>query len=193
MTYQPKILAFAGSLRRDSFNKKAVRTAAEGARAAGAEVNFIDLKDFPVPVYDGDLEAEEGLPEAAFALQELLLAHDGLLIASPEYNSGISSSLKTYLDWTSRPRGKQRAGDCYHGKTVVLMAASPGALGGIRGLPQARSILGAMGALVLPEDFALGRAHEAFDEQGAAKDERVRARLEHLGKTLAEFLIKLNG
>ena len=193
MTYQPKILAFAGSLRRESFNKKAVRLAAEGARAAGAEVTFLDLKDYPVPVYDGDIEAEEGLPEAAVALQELLLAHDGLLIASPEYNSGISSSLKTYLDWTSRPRGALKSGDCYRGKTIALMAASPGALGGIRGLPQARSILGSMGALMLPEDFALGRAHEAFDETGAAKDERVGARLENLGKTLAEFLIKLNG
>ena len=143
--------------------------------------------------FDGDLEAEEGLPEAAVALQEMLLAHDGLLIASPEYNSGISSSLKTYIDWTSRPRGELKAGACYHGKTVTLMAASPGALGGIRGLPQARSILGAMGALVLPDDFALGRAHEAFDDEGAAKDEYVRRKLENLGKTLTEFLIRLNG
>ncbi len=191
MTYQPKILAFAGSLRRDSFNKKAVRIAAAGARNAGAEVRFGDLKDYPVPVYDGDFEAENGLPETIVALQDLMLAHDGLLVASPEYNSGISSSLKTYIDWTSRPRGEMRSGACYAGKVATLMAASPGALGGIRGLPQARSILGSLGAIVLPEDFALGKAHEAFDEDGAAKDDFVRRKLDGLGRNLAEFLIKL--
>jgi chromate reductase, NAD(P)H dehydrogenase (quinone) len=193
MTYQPKILAFAGALRRESLNKKAVRLAAEGARAAGAEVTFIDLKDFPVPVYDGDIEAESGLPEAAVRLQELMLAHDGFLIASPEYNSGISSSLKTYIDWTSRPRGEHKAGASYGGKAAAVMSASPGALGGIRGLPQLRSILGTMGVVVLPEDFALGKAHEAFDEDGAAKDDFVRRKLEALGRDLVEFLVKIKG
>jgi chromate reductase len=193
MSYQPKILAFAGSLRKDSFNKKTVKIAAEGARKAGAEVTFIDLKDFPVPLHDGDDEAAFGLPEHAIRLQEIMLAHDGFLISSPENNSGISGALKTYIDWTSRPRGEMAAGACYAGKAVALMAASPGALGGIRGLPQVRSILGTMGVYLLPDDFALGKAHEAFNEDGSAKAEFVQNKLEGLGEMLAEFLTKLKG
>lgn len=191
MTYTPKILAFAGSLRKGSFNKKAVKIAVQGAEKAGAEVTYIDLKDFPVPIYDGDLEAAEGLPENAIKLQELMLAHDGFLISSPEYNSGISGTFKTYIDWTSRPRGELKAGDCYTGKAVSLMSASPGGLGGIRALPNVRSIFGTMGVYVLPEDFSLAKAHEAFNEDGTAKSEFVQNTLERLGKNLAEFLVKL--
>ena len=110
MTYTPKILAFAGALRKDSTNKKALKIAVQGAEKAGAKVTFIDLKDFPVPLYDGDLEATDGLPENAVKLIETMLAHDGFLIASPEYNSGISGTLKTYIDWTSRPHGELKAG-----------------------------------------------------------------------------------
>lgn len=191
MAYQPKILAFAGAMRKDSTNKKTVKIAIEGARKAGADVTFIDLKDFPVPLYDGDLEAESGLPENAIKLQELMLAHDGFLIASPEYNSGISGTLKTYIDWTSRPRGELKAGACYGGKAVSLMSASPGGLGGIRALPNVRSILGTMGVYVLPDDFALAKAHEAFNEDGSAKSDFVQSALEKLGSNLAEFLRKL--
>src|SRR6185295_2879266 len=103
---QPKILAFAGSMRKDSFNKKLIRVAAEGARSAGAEVTLIDLKDFPLPVYDGDLEAAEGLPAGAKKLKELFLQNQGLLIASPEYNSSIPGTLKNAIDWVSRPATK---------------------------------------------------------------------------------------
>lgn len=191
MSYQPKILAFAGALRRDSTNKKTVLVAAEGARKAGAEVTLIDLKDFPVPLYDGDLETAEGLPENAIRLQELMLAHDGFLISSPEYNSGISGTLKTYIDWTSRARGELKAGACYSGKGVALMSASPGALGGIRALPNVRSILGTMGVYVLPEDYCLGRSHEAFNGDGSPKDDFVLGKLEGLGRKLAEFLRKI--
>src|SRR5262249_29719722 len=99
----PRILAFAGSTRRDSFNKKLAGIAADGARAAGAEVTFIDLRDYPLPLYDGDLEAEKGLPEQAQRLKKLFLDHDGLLISSPEYNSSISGVLKNTIDWVSRP------------------------------------------------------------------------------------------
>src|SRR3954469_3729847 len=100
---KPRILAFAGSLRRDSFNKKLVKIAAHGARAAGADVTEIDLKELPLPVYDGDLETAEGLPQNAKKLKELFVAHQGLLIASPEYNSSISAALKNVIDWVSRP------------------------------------------------------------------------------------------
>lgn len=193
MSYQPKILAFAGSTRKDSLNKKTVKIAAEGARKAGAEVNFIDLKDFPVPLYDGDDEAANGLPENAVRLQEIMLAHNGFLISSPENNSGISGVLKTYIDWTSRPRGDLKAGAAYGGKVCVIMAASPGGLGGLRGLFDLRKVLYTMGVIVLPEEFALSKAHEAFNEDGSAKSEFVQNKLEDLGKTLAEFLAKMNG
>jgi NAD(P)H-dependent FMN reductase len=193
MSFSPKILAFAGSLRRDSFNKKTVKIAIEGALKAGAEVTYLDLKDFPVPIYDGDLEAESGLPENAIKLQELMLAHDGFLISSPEYNSGISGTFKTYIDWTSRPRGELKAGACYGGKAISLMSASPGGLGGIRALPNVRSIFGTMGVYVLPEDFSLAKAHEAFNEDGTAKSEFVQTTLERLGANLVEFLQKMKG
>lgn len=193
MSYTPKILAFAGAMRKDSTNKKTVKIAIEGARKAGAEVTYIDLKDLPVPLYDGDLEAESGLPENAVKLQELMLAHDGFLIASPEYNSGISGTLKTYIDWTSRPNGEHKAGACYGGKAAVIMSASPGGLGGVRALPNVKSILGTMGVHVLPDEFALAKSHEAFNEDGSAKSEFVQNKLEDLGKTLTEFLMKLKG
>ncbi|HMS40536.1 MAG TPA: NAD(P)H-dependent oxidoreductase [Pyrinomonadaceae bacterium] len=193
MTYQPKILAFAGSLRKDSLNKKTVKIAAEGARKAGADVTFIDLKDFPVPIYDGDIEASEGLPENIVKLQELMLEHDGFLIASPEYNGGISGAFKNYIDWTSRPPGEMKAGACYGGKFAAIMSASPGGLGGIRALPDLRRIIASMGVHVLAEDFALAKAHEAFDEEGNAKTEFVQNALENLGKNLAEILMKVKG
>ena len=103
MTDQPTILAFAGSTRADSFNKKMVRIAADGARNAGAEVTLVDLRDYAMPVYDGDLEAAEGPPAAAQAFKKLMSAHDGFLIAAPEYNSSISAVLKNTIDWVSRP------------------------------------------------------------------------------------------
>ncbi|HRH42251.1 MAG TPA: NAD(P)H-dependent oxidoreductase [Pyrinomonadaceae bacterium] len=192
MSYQPKILAFAGALRKDSTNKKTVKVAVEGARKAGAEVTLIDLKDFPVPLYDGDIESSVGIPENAVKLQELMREHDGFLIASPEYNSGIPGTLKTYIDWTSRPHSEHRAGASYGGKVVIIMSASPGALGGLRGLIDLRKVLSTMGVIVLPNEFAVSKSHEAFNEDGSAKVEFVQNTLEGLGKTLTEFLIKLN-
>jgi len=192
MSYTPKILAFAGALRKDSLNKKMLKIAVEGAIKAGAEVTLIDLKDFMVPLYDGDLEAESGLPENAVKLQDLMIAHDGFLIASPEYNSGISGTLKTFIDWTSRPHSERQAGASYGGKAAVVMSASPGGLGGIRALPTVKSILGTMGVHVLPDEFALGKAHEAFHPDGSAKAEFVQNKLESLGRALADFLAKFH-
>src|SRR6266446_5332539 len=99
----PRILAFAGSTRAASFNKRLVRIAARGAEAAGAEVTVIDLRDLPLPLFDQDQEAAEGPPENAKRLKALMVASDGFLIASPEYNSSISAVLKNTIDWASRP------------------------------------------------------------------------------------------
>src|SRR5262245_45037477 len=131
----PRILSFGGALRRDSFNQKLAAIAAQGAREAGAEVTLIALRDFPMPVFDGDLEDASGLPEGAKKLKALFREHHGLLIASPEYNSSISGALKNAIDWVSREETDDEPPlSALSGKTAVLMSASPGALGGLRGL-----------------------------------------------------------
>src|SRR5277367_38947 len=141
MAYVPKILAFAGSTRKESFNKKLVKIAADAARAAGAQVTYLDLREIPMPLYDGDLETEQGIPENAKKFKTMLLAHDGLLISAPEYNSSISGVLKNAIDWASRPLAGEAPLACFAGKAATLMSASPGALGGLRGLVIVRSLL----------------------------------------------------
>jgi NAD(P)H-dependent FMN reductase len=189
----PRILAFAGSLRRDSFNKRLVSIAAHGAREAGAEVTLIDLKDFPLPLFDQDLEAEQGMPENGKKLKKLFTDHDGLLIASPEYNSSITAVLKNAIDWVSRPAPGEPPLVAFRGKVATLMSASPGALGGLRGLVHVRSILGNIGVVVLPEQVAVAKAHEAFQPDGSLVDPKQQTGIEALGKALTSFLRKLKG
>lgn len=186
----PRILTFAGSLRKDSFNKKLVSIAAQGAREAGAEVTVIDLKDFPLPVFDQDYEAEQGMPETGKRLKKLFIEHDGLLIAAPEYNSSITAVLKNTIDWVSRPAPGEPPLVAFKGKVATLMSASPGALGGLRGLVHVRSILGNIGVIVLPDQIAVPKAHEAFSSEGSLADLKLQATIQGLGRTLAEFLGK---
>lgn len=188
----PKILAFAGSTRSGSFNKKLASLATEAARAAGAEVTLIDLRDFPLPLYDGDLENESGLPENAKKLKTLMRAHDGFMISSPEYNSSVSGVLKNAIDWASREETDDEPPlVCFRGKVAVLFSASPGALGGLRGLVHLRAILGNIGVIVLPDQLAVSVAHEAFDESGRLKDTKRAAQLAGIARGLADFLVKL--
>lgn len=192
MPYKPKILAFAGSLRTDSFNKKLVKIAVQGAQAAGAEVTYIDLRDYSLPVYDGDLEAKEGLPENAIKLKNLMYQHDGLLISAPEYNSSISGALKNAIDWISRQATPDEVYlSCFMGKVAALMSASPGALGGLRGLVTVRSILENIHVHVLPDQKTISKAEEAFLPDGTLKEERHTKEIQNLGKKLTEILIKL--
>jgi NAD(P)H-dependent FMN reductase len=186
----PRLLAFAGSLRRDSFNKKLVQIAAGAARRAGAAVTVIDLKDYPLPIYDGDLEAASGIPENGLKLKKLFLDHDGLLLSCPEYNSSITAVLKNTIDWVSRPVAGEASLACFTGKVATLMAASPGALGGLRGLVHVRSILGNINVIVLPEQLAVSKAREAFTTDGTLKDAKLQAGIEGLGTKLADFLRK---
>jgi NAD(P)H-dependent FMN reductase len=186
-----KILAFAGSTRGGSFNKMLARLAAEKARAAGGEVTYMDLRDYPLPLYDADLEAREGLPGNAVKLKELFLAHDGLLLASPEYNSSISGVLKNAIDWLSRPAKGEAPLAAFQGKVAALFAASPGALGGLRALVHVRAILGNIGVLVLPTQVAVPKAHEAFDESGALRDPKTAEKVAALAVELVATLEKL--
>lgn len=189
---KPRILAFSGSARRGSWNQKLVRAAAEGARKAGCEVTVIDLADFPLPIMDEDLESREGTPANAARLKELFMSHQGLLIASPEHNSSVTALLKNTIDWVSRPIPGQPRMACYLGKVAALVSASPGALGGLRGLVHLRAILGNIEVTVLPQQFALVKAHEAFDADGRLKDPAQQAAAEAPAAALAAVLAKLH-
>ncbi len=192
MASTPKILAFAGSTRIDSYNKKLVKIAAAGAKVAGAEVTYIDLRDLPLPLFDEDLEAKEGLPANARTFKDLLISHQGLLIASPEYNSSLTAVLKNAIDWASRPAPNEAPLAAFAGKVATIMSASPGAIGGLRGLVHLRSILGNIKVLVLPDQVALPKAYEAFDADGTLKDPKQQESIEQLGAGLTKILLKLN-
>ncbi len=170
-----KILAYAGSSRAGSFNRKLIRIAADAARAAGGDVTLVELSDYEMPLYNGDLESSAGLPEKAKAMKALFLSHDGLLFSCPEYNSSITPLWKNTIDWVSRPAPGEKNLECFEGKVAGLVAASPGALGGLRGLVHVRSILGNIGVFVIPKQVAVMKAHEAFDENGALKDAKQTA------------------
>jgi chromate reductase len=188
---KPKILAFAGSTRTESYNKKLVKVAVRGAEAAGADVTLVDLRDLPMPLYDGDLEAKEGIPPNGVKFKQLMLAHRGLLISAPEYNSGISGVLKNAIDWASRELPGEASLACFDKKVAILMSASPGGLGGLRSLAMVRSILSNIRVLVLPQQIAVPRAHEAFNPDGSLKDPKQQAAIQKLGADLADILVKL--
>jgi NAD(P)H-dependent FMN reductase len=191
---QPKIVAFAGSTRTASFNKKLAALGADAARAAGAEVTLVDLRDLALPLFDQDLEEASGLPEGAKRFKTLLRASDGFLIASPEYNSSITAVLKNAIDWASRSESDDEPSlAAFRGKVAALCSASPGALGGLRGLVTLRSILGNIGVTVLPDQVCISSAHEAFDDAGGLKDERKVKQLAKLARALADLASKMKG
>jgi chromate reductase, NAD(P)H dehydrogenase (quinone) len=188
----PRILAFAGSLRTGSWNKKLVAIAANGARAAGAEVTMLDLRDLPMPIYDADEESQHGLPANAKRFKQLLVEHHGVLVASPEYNSSITAVLKNAVDWASRAEPGESPLVAYRGKIAGVMSASPGALGAIRSLATIRALLAHLGMVVVPTQLGVSRAGEAFDESGALKDARQQAAVEKIGTDVVHFVQKLN-
>lgn len=189
----PRILAFAGSLRSESFNKKLVKIAIAGARDAGAEVTYVDLRDYPMPVFDQEIEDRDGLPESAVRLKELFFEHQGLLISAPEYNSSITGVLKNTIDWVSRAAPGEKSVAAFAGKAAALMSASPGALGGLRGLVHLRSILGNIDVLVLPSQVVVPKAGDAFLSDGSLKDKQQEEKVRQLGAKLTQLLKKLHG
>ena len=187
-----RILAFAGSTRKASFNKKLVAVAAKSAEAAGAKVTLIDLADFPLPLFDEDYEAEHGMPENAAKLKQLFIEHNALLIASPEYNSSISAVLKNAIDWISRRAKGEPMKAAFSGKVAAIMSASPSGLGGIRGLVHLRSILQNIGVLVMPDQVMVSEAHSAFEDDGSLSDERKQSGIDTLAEELVETVQKQN-
>jgi chromate reductase len=188
----PRIIAFAGSARDGSHNRKLVQVAAQVARDAGAEVTLLELRDYPLPVYNADIETREGLPPNVGTLKELLYAHHGLLIASPENNASVSALLKNTLDWVSRPSGGPSDMVKLQGKVAAMLTATTGVMGGLRGLVALRAILQTLGVLTLPEQYGLSRAQDAFDAEGRLQDPaaheamaRVVRRLVHVTSKLA--------
>ena len=192
MSNQPKILAFAGSSRIDSFNKKLVKFAMAGASKAGAEVRFIDLLDYPMPLFNEDLEKQEGLPPKVLEFKDLLREHQGFLISCPEYNGSITPLLKNAIDWASRPELNEKPLSCFQGKVAALLATSPGGLGGIRGLVHVRAILEGIGVFVIPDQKAIPQAAQAFDELGQLKDERQAQGVLAIAQKLTEVTAKLS-
>jgi len=169
-----KLLILPGSARRDSVNRKLAGIAAQLATEAGAEVDLIDPADYELPLFSQDLEDAGGLPAAAKQLKAKFLAANAIVFVSPEYNSSITPLMKNFIDWVSRSETDDEPSlAAYRGKVAGLLAASPGALGGLRGLVHLRSILGNIGVLVVPKQFALSGAYDKFDGSGKLTDESV--------------------
>lgn len=186
MTNPLKILAFSGSSRAESLNQKLLLATGEAVRAAGGEVTLVSLRDFPLPLYDGDLEEAEGLPANARKLVELIKDHPGLLIASPEYNSMITPLLKNTIDWCTRADD-----DPFPGRVVAVVSASPGVLGGIRSLQQAQHLLLHLGCHVVPGNTILPQAQKAFGSDGKITDPRALKSVQELATKFVETMTKL--
>ncbi len=193
MAATPRILVFAGSVRQESFNRRLAAIAADAARGAGAEVTLLDLAEYPLPLVNEDLQAEQGVPQPAQALKKLFIEHDALLICCPEYNSGITPLLKNVIDWVSRKEGAEAPLAAFRGKVAGLLSASPSPLGGLRGLVQVRSILGNIGVTVLPDQVTVAKSHEAFQSDGALKDADLAKRVASLAQSVATTAGKLKG
>lgn len=194
-TPNPRLLFFAGSARKNSHNKRLARLAAQIAEANNIPSTFADLADYPMPLYDGDLEAASGQPENAHKLKNLMKAHTGVFIISPEYNASFTPLLKNTLDWISHIRDDGEAPmEVYRTRVFALGAASNGGTGGMRGLSQLRLVLElGIGALVLPDQFLLPRAIDAYDEHGHLKNKDQQEQLKTVIQKLARAARVLHG
>jgi len=190
----PKILAFTGSLRELSYNKRVLNVAVEGARRAGATVDVIDLRDFPMPPMNPDLIADGSFDDSALKFQELMHKYHGLLIATPEYNASVPGHLKNQIDWASRKSPKFGLNEVFKDKFAAMMTASPGSFGGIRCLAHLRAMLSIMGIVVLPSEIAVTFVGQKF-EGGSDKitDDKTKGLLEGLGAALTDMLIRFHG
>ena len=193
MMKKTKIIVLAGSARKESVNKKLARVATKLLFEAGADVEYIDLKDYPMPIYDGDLESECGLPDNAKKIKQKFKEANALVVVSPEYNSSISPLLKNVFDWISRTETENEPTlVAFRGKVAALLSASPGALGGLRGLNHVRDILGNIGVILLPDQLAIGESFKAFDTQGNLVSDKNHDRVKKIMRQLVEVTDSLN-
>ena len=184
-----RILAFGGSLRAASYNHQLAALAARGVRGAGAQVTLIRLRDYPLPIFDEDLESDKGMPENAATLKQLFDEHDGFLIASPEYNSSYTAALKNVIDWVSRATSDDEPPlKVFKGKTAAILAASPGGYGGSRSLDALRTLLENISVTVLKSQVTVAKVHEVMDDQGELKDSKLQTSVLELGSKLAKAL-----
>lgn len=192
---EPRLLFFAGSAREKSWNKRLAKLGHAIAGANGIAATFADLADYPMPIYSGDIETSEGPPENARKLKSLMSVHTGVFIASPEYNASFSPLLKNVIDWVSHIRDEGEAPmHVYRSRVFALGAASPGGMGGLRGLSQLRLVLeNGLGALVLPDQFAVPRATDAFDENGHLKNKDTQEQFKALIQKIARAAHALHG
>jgi chromate reductase len=184
----PKILVFAGSIRTGSHNARLAALAAKLLTLADADVTHISLQDFPMPLFDGDLEAKSGPPDHAVKLKRLMMLHDGVFIASAEYNASLTPLLKNTIDWVSRVRDTTELPlAVFKNRVFALGAASAGTLGGYRSLIALRQVLElGCGATVLPEQVAVRDAPHAFDEHDNLRDPRIAEALAAMLRRLVE-------
>lgn len=180
LSAQIKVLAFAGSTRADSYNKKLVTDAAQIAREMGAAVTIINLKDYPMPFYDADLEAKQGMPKNAKRFRELMINNDAIIIASPEYNSSIPAVLKNALDWASRGEGGNSSRAAFKGKKFAIMSASPGPSGGSNALVQLRNIIEAVGGTVVPKQVTIPNADQYFSKKARPENPALKEEIQQL-------------
>ncbi|SMC22576.1 NAD(P)H-dependent FMN reductase [Andreprevotia lacus DSM 23236] len=184
------LLVLSGSIRRASFHTKLAAAAAEELDRQGQTYRVLNLADFPLPLYDGDLEAQ-GLPASARALRQLFSEYDGFVIANPEYNGSITPLLKNVLDWVSRKDAQSSQYEPYAGKTALLLSTSPGSLAGQRALRHTREILTSLGAFVLPQHVAVPNAAQSFSAEGKLVDEKqlqaLSTQLAALGRLTAKL------
>lgn len=182
-----KILAFAGTQRPASYNRMLVHIVARGAAEAGAEITYLDWADYAMPLYDPAIEVA-GMPEVVMRFKAILIAHQGFLISTPEYNGSITPLMKNSIDWATRPVPGEKPMACFKHKVVGLTSTSPGVFGGVLALAQVRTLLTRLGSLVLPEQFPVGEAGKIFDENGELRDARQRAIAESIGARVATVL-----
>lgn len=176
------VLAISGSTREGSLNKKLALQAAKFASEMGANVTVIDLKNYPIPFYDADLEASSGMPSNALLLRQILKQSQVIFIASPEYNASVSAVLKNAIDWASR--GDQGGGskEAFKDKKIAIMSVSPGKNGGSRGLQHLSAILKDVGGQVLPQQVSVANGYTAFDSEGNLVNAKTKANLQQLVK-----------
>ncbi len=185
----PKIIAVAGSYRENSYNERVLAIAADGAREAGADVTVVDLRDYPMPVYDADMQHGGAFDDNALRFQDALNEADGFLIASPEYNASIPGGFKNAIDWASRANNKYGMYGVFKGKTAAMITASPGQFGGLRCLNHLRGVLTIMGVWVLPAEVAVTFVGQKFDGDGAEMtDEKMKSILTGHGANLVKAI-----